>query len=105
VVNLPNIGQIDNLPRNAVVETLGLVDGAGFAPIGIGSMPETLRGLTEIHCQIQKMTLEAALNGNKKLALEALMLDPLCARLAPSQIRKMGLDLMTATKSYLPQFK
>jgi alpha-galactosidase/6-phospho-beta-glucosidase family protein len=104
VVNLPNIGQIDNLPRGAVVETLGLVDSAGFAPIGIGAMPETLRALTEVHCQIQKMTLEAALTGNKKLALEALMLDPLCAKLAPSQIRKMGLDLMAATKNYLPQF-
>lgn len=104
VVNLPNIGQIDNLPRGAVVETLGLVDSAGFAPIGIGSMPETLRALTEVHCQIQKMTLEAALTGNKKLALEALMLDPLCAKLAPSQIRKLGLDLMAATKSCLPQF-
>ena len=74
------------------------------APIGIGSMPETLRALTEVHCQIQKMTLEAALTGNKKLALEALMLDPLCAKLAPSQIRKLGLDLMAATKSCLPQF-
>ncbi len=105
VVNLPNIGQIDNLPRGAVVETLGLVDSAGFAPISIGAMPEILRGLTEIHCQVQKMTLEAALTGNRKLAFEALMLDPLCARLAPSEIRKMGLELMAATKEYLPQFE
>jgi alpha-galactosidase len=104
VVNLPNIGQIDNLPRGAVVETLGLVDSSGFAPIGIGSMPETLRELTEVHCRIQKMTLEAALTGNKKMALEALTLDPLCAKLAPSDIKKMGLELMTATKKYLPQF-
>ena len=105
VVNLPNVGQIDNLPRGAVVETLGLVDSSGFAPIGIGLMPEILRGLTEVHCQIQKMTLEAALTGNKKLALEALTLDPLCARLAPSQIRRMGLELMAATAEWLPQFK
>lgn len=105
VVNLPNIGQIDNLPRGAVVETLGLVDSAGFAPIGIGSIPEQLRSLTESHCVVQKMTLEAALTGNRKLALEALMLDPLCAKLAPSDIKKMGLELMAATREYLPQFK
>ena len=104
VVNLPNIGQIDNLPRGAVVETLGLVDSSGFSPIGIGSMPEPLRTLLEIHCQMQKMTLEAALSGNKELALKALMLDPLCSKLAPSDIRKMGLDLMEATGDYLPQF-
>ena len=105
VVNLPNIGQIDNLPRGAVVETLGLVDGEGFAPIGIGLMPEQLRSLTEGHCVVQKMSMDAALTGNRKLALEALMLDPLCAKLAPSEIKKMGLELMSATKKYLPQFK
>ena len=104
VVNMPNIGQIDNLPRGAVVETLGLVDSAGFAPISIGSMPEVLRGLTEVHCRVQKMALEAALTGNEKLAFEALMLDPLCAKLAPSQIRKMGKELMEATREWLPQF-
>jgi alpha-galactosidase len=104
VVNLPNIGQIDNLPRGAVVETLGLVDSGGFAPISIGPMPEILRGLIEVHCHVQKMILEAAMTGNEKLAIEALMLDPLCAKLAPSQIRKMGLELMEATGEYLPQF-
>ena len=105
VVNTPNIGQIDNLPRGAVVETLGLVDSSGFAPVGIGSMPEPLRSLLETHCQVQKMTLEAALTGNKELALKALMLDPLCSKLAPSDIRKMGLDLMEATGDYLPQMQ
>jgi alpha-galactosidase len=104
VVNLPNTGQIDNLPRGAVVETLGLVDSAGFAPIGIGLMPEPLRTLLETHCQVQKMTLEAGLSGNRELALKALMLDPLCAKLAPSDIRKMGEDLLSATGEWLPQF-
>ena len=99
------VRKIEKLSPRAVVETLGLVDGAGFAPIGIGSLPEILRGGTEVHCQIQKMTLEAALSGNRKLAFEALMLDPLCAKLAPSQIHKMGLELMAATGEYLPQFK
>jgi alpha-galactosidase/6-phospho-beta-glucosidase family protein len=51
------------------------------------------------------MTLEAALNGNRELALQALMLDPLCSHLSPSQIRTMGLELMAATNEYLPQFK
>ena len=104
VVNLPNIGQIDNLPRGAVVETLGLVDGSGFAPITIGSLPLVLQKLTEVHCIVQKMTLEAALTGNLKLAFDALMLDPLCSRLAPSDIKKMGSELLEATREYLPQF-
>ena len=105
VVNLPNTGQIDNLPRSAVVETLGLVDASGFAPITAGAMPEHLRQVTEVHCHTQLMTLEAAMSGNEKLAFEALMLDPLCAKLAPSDIKTMGAELLRTTKEYLPQFK
>lgn len=104
-VNLPNTGQIDNLPRGTVVETLGLVNASGFASISAGAMPERLRQITEVHCHIQLMTLEAAIKGSKKLALEALMLDPLCAKLAPSEVKKMGSKLIEATKEYLPQFK
>lgn len=105
VVNLPNVGQIDNLPRGAVVETPGLVNSRGFSPVAVGSMPENLRALLEPHCIFQKMTLQAALTGDKELALQALSIDPLCARLAPSKVREMGVKLMSATREWLPQFK
>ncbi len=105
VVNLPNTGQIDNLPRKAVVETLGVVTPVGFSPICAGPMPPSLKQITEIHCNIQLMNLEAAMTGNRKLAFEALTLDPLCAKLSPSEVRRMGNELLEATKEYLPQFK
>lgn len=104
VVNLPNIGQIENLSRGAVVETLGIISPTGFSPVAIGKLPEALRGITEPHCHIQLMTLEAALTGNKKLALEALALDPLCGSLTLKQIRQMGEELMNANAAWLPQF-
>lgn len=105
VVNLPNVGQIDNLPRGAVVETYGVIDGCGFAPVGIGALPKTLQQICMPHCEIQLMALEAALTGNRKLALEALLMDPLSQHLTPSRIREMGKELMSATAEYLPQFK
>jgi len=98
VVNLPNTGQIDNLPRLAVVETLGLVDRLGFRAITIGSLPDIIEQMVAPHCKVQQMTLEAALTGNKKMALESLMMDPICSHLSPSQVRSMGRDLMEATK-------
>ncbi|MHB9139940.1 MAG: family 4 glycosyl hydrolase, partial [Victivallaceae bacterium] len=58
----------------------------------------------EAHCKVQKMTLEAAMKGDLELALHSLMLDPLCANLPPSDVRKMGLELIKATKAWLPQF-
>jgi alpha-galactosidase/6-phospho-beta-glucosidase family protein len=105
VVNLPNTGQIENLPAGAVVETLGLVDRLGFRAVTAGALPGTIRQLVMPHCVVQQMTLEAALTGNLGLALEALCLDPCCAHLAPTEIRAMGRDLVRATRAWLPQFR
>ena len=105
VVNVPNVGQIDNLPRGAVVETLGLIDDLGFRPIVTGSLPPTIEQLVAPHTRCQQMTLEAALTGDRELALRSLMTDPLCGHLSPSEVRSMGEDLMSATKDWLPQFK
>ena len=104
VTNLPNTGQVENLPLGVVVETLGLVDALGFAPVCAGALPPVIQGLVAPHCQTQEMTLEAALHGDRELAMESLMLDPLCGHLPPSQIRQMGEELMAATKAWLPQF-
>lgn len=104
VVNVPNVGQIDNLPRGAVVETLGLVDGLGFRPVGVGPLPEVIARLVEPHCHVQLTTLEAALAGDRERALQALMLDPITSHLAPSDVRAMGVELMEATAPWLPQF-
>ncbi len=103
--NLPNTGQIENLPRGAVVETMGLVDGLGFRPVTVGRLPGMIERLVTPHCHVQLMTLRAALEGDRELAMQALMLDPQCAHLAPTSVRKMGEELMQATRRYLPQFR
>ena len=78
--------------------------GGGFHPIAAGNLPNALAGLTASHCHIQLMTLEAALSGNKKLAFEALMLDPLCHKLTFAENRRMGEELMDANRKWRPQF-
>ncbi len=100
VVNLPNVGQIENLPLGVVVETLGLVDPLGFRAVSMGKLPDSVQSLVLPHCLTQKMTLEAVLEGDKELALNSLMADPMCSHLAPSEIRKMGIELMEATKAH-----
>jgi alpha-galactosidase len=103
VGNLPNVVQIDNLSRGAVVETLALVDGLGFRPIAVGPLPAAVQRLVEPQCICQKMTLQAALTGDRELALHSLLLDPVCSHLAPSQIRAMGNELLAATSKWLPR--
>lgn len=104
VVNLPNKGQISNLPEGTVVETIGIVNSLGFSPVATGPLPESLLGLTIPHAINQKTIVEAGLTGDWDKAFMALAQDPLCARLNWPQIEKMGTALLRANKKYLPQF-
>jgi alpha-galactosidase/6-phospho-beta-glucosidase family protein len=102
IVNLPNVGQIDNLPRAAVVETLAEIGAAGAQPLGVGELPPGVLGTVQPHVTNQEMIVEAALKGDRQLALQALLNDPLtrdfCA--APRMLD----ELLAAHAAYLPQF-
>lgn len=104
VVNVPNTGQIENLPRGAVVETMGCVDGRGFAPLTTGPLPESIRALCLPHAEVQLRTVKAGLSGDLEDALETLVADPICAHMTASEVEKMGLELLAANKEWLPQF-
>jgi alpha-galactosidase len=105
VVNLPNEGQIPNLPRGTVVETLGVASRLGFTPLQAGNMPEQVLPLIWPHAHNQKLIVEAGLKGDLELALWALQCDPLCAHLTPSACREMGQRLLKANREWLPQFR
>lgn len=104
VVNLPNRGQVANLPQGVVVETLGVVNGLGFTPMIAGPLPQPLLNLVLPHAANQDAIVRAGLCGDRELALTALANDPLCRHLNYPQIREMGLALMEANKAFLPQF-
>ena len=104
VMNLPNVGQIANLPGGAVVETPGVVNMLGFAPLGCVKMPPQLIGLTMPHVINQKMIVEAGIAGDWERAYQALINDPLCSHLTIPRIKKMGRKLLEANRKYLPQF-
>ena len=103
-VNLPNQGQISNLPHGTVVETLGVVNSLGFTPLVAGSLPEGILPLIMPHAINQKLIVEAGLTGDWDKAFIALANDPACAHLDSPQIEKMGTALLRANKKYLPQF-
>jgi alpha-galactosidase len=104
VVNMPNIGQIPNLPAGAVVETMGYVDAGGARPLTVGPLPEQIRVLCAPHAEVQLRTVRAALSGDLEGALMALVADPVCACLTASDAKKMGRELLEANKHHLPQF-
>ncbi len=105
VVNVPNIGQISNLPRGTIVETLGVTDNIGFRPLCAGELPEPVAGFIMPHAQNQNLIIEAGLEADIDKAMCALYNDPLCAHLDLHDIKEMGLRLIKSQKSMMPPFK
>ena len=100
--NLPNIGQISNLPLNAIVETPVMVDGAGIHPVHVGALPEPIAELCRRELMIAQLGVDAAVEGNYEKALQCLLLDPVVHDL---DLAKLILDDYLRTyKEHLPQF-
>jgi alpha-galactosidase len=103
IVNLPNTGQIDNLPRGAVVETLAEITSAGAQPLVVGALPPGVLSTLEPHVVNQEMIVRAALEGDRQLALQAMVNDPLVHDLKKGEA--ILDEFLTAHQAYLPQFQ
>ena len=100
--NLPNEGQISNLPMGAAVETPVMVDGAGIHPVHVGSLPDTIAELCRRETMVAQLCVDAAVEGNREKALQCLLLDPVITDIETG--RKILYDYLTSYKEYLPQF-
>jgi alpha-galactosidase len=103
IVNLPNTGQIDNLPRGAVVETLAEITSAGAQPLVVGALPPGVLSTLEPHVVNQEMIVRAALEGDRQLALQAMVNDPLVHDLKKGEA--ILDEFLVAHEKYLPQFR
>jgi alpha-galactosidase/6-phospho-beta-glucosidase family protein len=100
VGNVPNIGQVTNLPRGPVVETAVRVDGNGFSPVCFGDLPQPVLGMVEPHAHVQATLVKACRERDRDLAFAALRLDPLCAHLTGDRVREMGSRLLQAHRRF-----
>ncbi len=102
VMNLPNTGQIPGLPADAIVESRATIAAGAVVPEDVGELPPAIRAVLEHHIRIQEMTVEAALTGDRNLALQAFLLDPLVRDFVAG--KRMFAELLEANRTYLPQF-
>ncbi|MHC4714592.1 MAG: family 4 glycosyl hydrolase [Planctomycetota bacterium] len=102
-LNLVNTGQITNLPRGVVVETLGVASPLGFMPCGYGELPKGIAAMTVPHCVNQQLVMKAATTGDGKAAYRALAGDPLLSHLTPKDRRRLFDELMKANRPWLPE--
>lgn len=102
-VNIPNMGSISDIPSNAVVEVPGVVGNIGVKPIQVGSLPKAITGLLRQMLTHIDLTVDAALTGDRKLALQALLMHPSIPTLEVAE--NILDDLIRYESKYLPQFK
>ena len=100
--NLPNVGQIDNLPLGATVETPVIVNGGGIQPVHMGAMPEPIAALLRRETTAAQLCVDSAVEGSREKALQCLLLDPVITDIDTA--RKILDDYLTSFKEYLPQY-
>lgn len=104
--NVMNNGLIDNLPTECCVEVPCLVDRNGIQPTQIGTLPPQLAALMQTNINVQALTVEAALTGQREHIYHAAMLDPhTAAELSLDQIWQMVDDLIEAHGDWLPTYQ
>jgi alpha-galactosidase len=100
--NLPNVGQIANLPLNTIVETPVMVDGAGIHPVHVGALPDAIAELCRRELMIAQLGVDATIEGDYQKALQCILLDPVVHDL---DLAKLILDdYLKIYKEHLPQF-
>jgi alpha-galactosidase len=77
ILNIPNLGQVENLPVGAVVECVARIDALGVQPLAVGSLPHAAHAAVAPHVDRHELIVEAVLTGNQGHALTALATDPL----------------------------
>jgi alpha-galactosidase len=100
--NLPNTGQIANLPFGAAVETPVHVNGAGIHAVHVGALPEAIAELCRREITVAQLCVDAAVEGSHEKALQCLLLDPVITDIETA--RNILADYLVSYKEYLPQF-
>ena len=103
-VNVPNVGQIPNLPLGAVVETNALFSKDSVRPLMAGDVPGGVLSLMLPPAINQLTTVRAGLTRDLDLAFRAFCTDRLCDRLSPAEAQALFDEMLANTKDYLPGY-
>lgn len=102
-VNIPNYGQIPNLPLGAVVETNAYFSGNSVVPLFAGEIPEDVNHLIIRHVYNQEEIVKCTLNGDYKGVFKAFINDP-NVNLPLDKAKELFDKMIENTKEYLPYY-
>lgn len=101
-VNIPNRGAIANLPNETIVEVPAVVNGLGIQGLALGELPAPVAALLRREADLVEMVVDTAVSGDRSLALQTLLLDPMINDIGRAQA--ILEDYLQAFAPYLPQF-
>jgi 6-phospho-beta-glucosidase len=102
VVDTTNRGALHGLPDDAVVEVPARIDRDGAHPLPQAPLAPELLGLVQHAKAYERLAIDAALDGDRTVALRALLANPLIGRYP---LASELLDaLLDANRAHLPRF-
>lgn len=100
--NLPNEGAVPNLPPDAILELPAVAMAGGLRAIHLHDFPDTLAAIINRKISAIRLTVEAALRGDRGLFVEALLAD---GAVSDRQIaEKLAQELLDIHRPHLPNF-
>ena len=102
ILNMANNGAIANLPADAEVEVEAVTDYSGARAVKMPDAPRVLKAILEKRFVWHDLVADAAVKGDRNLALQALMLDEMA--ILPEKTEVMLDELLLASKDLLPGF-
>lgn len=102
-VNIPNIGQVPNLPLGAVVETNAVFRTDMVELVMAGNVPDTIYPLIARICGEQEMVARACKERDLELAFAAFWNDPLVT-IPYNQARELFKEMLKNTSKYLTMY-
>jgi alpha-galactosidase len=101
-LNLPNHGGLSGLPDWAVVETPAVVNRMGVQGVSMPALPPAVTEICRREVELAFLVVEAAVTGDRNLALQALLMDPMMNDVG--RARDILDDFLISFSEWLPQF-
>lgn len=102
-VNIPNQGQIPNLPLGAVVETNAVFQDGSVTPVMAGEVPANIYPLVARVCAEQEAVSEAIAKRDLEAIFQAFVADPLVT-CTYEEAKELFKEMVINTKKYLTSY-
>ncbi|WP_417307862.1 alpha-glucosidase/alpha-galactosidase [Devosia sp.] len=103
--NLRNNGVIRNLPDDAIIESPGFVDRFGINMVEGITLPTACAATCSVSVSVQRMSVEAAMEGDIDKLKLAVLHDPLVGAICtPDEVWQLVDEMVVAQADWLPQY-